>query len=131
MIIGGCPYCDASQMNPYAGPGKMEKIECDACHKFYWLRHSNIDPQAFTAEDFAERFELNESTKTLVDKDERKRQEMREANPALAALIDAKVEEIAKQAADDYIHGLLYGFPGEAAPDDYSGGGLAQFLKND
>ena len=128
MIIGGCPYCDASQWNPYAGPGKMEKIECDACHKTYYLQHSNIDPKAFTAEEFGERFIVDEVTRTLVDKVAQEQQKARDANPALAKALDALAEKAAKDAAAAYVDGLLYGFPDEAERPS-SSGGLADLLK--
>lgn len=72
MILGSCPYCDASVMNPYAGPGKFQRIECEECHQFYWLRHSNLDPFAYTQEQFDERFLIDADTKTITTKPNRR-----------------------------------------------------------
>lgn len=111
MIIGGCPYCDASQYNSYAGPGQFQRIECDECHKIYWLRHSNFDPEAFTEEDFAERFEIDHEKKTIKDKALESYNKSRAENPEIWKLIDAKMEEGAKQLAKKLEAHFLYGEP--------------------
>ena len=50
MIIGSCPHCDAPTMTPIA-PLPLpcfSKEVCEHCKKEYWLKHSRIDPIAYT-----------------------------------------------------------------------------------
>lgn len=111
MIVGGCPYCDASQHNSYQGPGVFQRIECEECHKSYWLRHSNFDPEAYTEADFLERYEVNPETKVITDKALEREKKARAENPEIWALIDARVEETAKAMAKKLEDNILYGTP--------------------
>jgi hypothetical protein len=130
MIFGTCPYCDASVANAYAGPGKFQQIECDECHNSYWLRHSDSDPEAYTQEQFADRYEADEATKEITDKYEAKRQALRTASPALAALVDKMEEKIVAETTRLWERHLLYGEPFGVEPN-YEGtrrGGLAELF---
>jgi hypothetical protein len=111
MIFGACPYCETSVANAFAGPGKFEQIECDECRKVYWLRHSNIDPEAFTQDQFAERYEVDHASKQIIDRAARRRQALRDANPKLASLIDTIEAKIVEETTRRFERRLLYGEP--------------------
>ena len=128
MITGGCPYCDATQMNPYAGHPALQKIVCEECHQTYWLKHSNFDPEAFTQEQFAERYEVDETTKSVVDKRATREAESRKAHPEFWAVLDRKMDEAVKIAADKMVDELLFGGPDDRAPP-YDGG-LASLIRD-
>ncbi len=70
MIMGACPYCDAGMMNPIADLPlpKFQKLITECCGKTIWLRHSRVDPQAFTDEDFKNKFIVNEETREISKK---------------------------------------------------------------
>lgn len=111
MIFGECPNCDEPVCNSFAGAGQMQRIVCDACHKPYWLKHSRLDPEAFTEADFAEQYEVDEATKTIKDKAREREKASRAANPAIWALIDARVEACAAELAHKLEQNILYGTP--------------------
>lgn len=66
MIIGECPYCDAGVMNalPDITPS-FARIQCDDCNNWYWLYFSRIAPEAYTEKEFNEKYEINESDKSI------------------------------------------------------------------
>jgi uncharacterized protein with PIN domain len=66
MIFGECPYCEApfTTVSPDETPA-FEKITCEECGKWFWERHSRIDPRAYFPEDI----EVNEETKTIKIKE--------------------------------------------------------------
>lgn len=128
MIFGGCPYCDAAQCNPYAGHPALQKIVCEDCGKTYWLKHSNWDPEAFTEEQFVERYEVDEETKSVIDKRARREAEARAANPELWAEIDAKMAEAAEAVSRKMTDLLLFGSYTEE-PQSFHDGGLARLIE--
>jgi len=65
MIFGDCPNCDGPVCNSFHEAGYMERIICEHCDKIYWLKHSRLDPKAYTQSQFDERFTLDEPTKTI------------------------------------------------------------------
>jgi hypothetical protein len=70
MIIGPCPYCDAPSMIPIAPKTPaFSKEECDNCGKEFWLLHSKWNPEKFTLEEFAEKYDVNEETRQITRKD--------------------------------------------------------------
>lgn len=111
MIFGDCPNCDEPVCNAFAGAGQMQRIICEACHKPYWLKHSRLDPEAFTEADFAERYEVNEATKTIKDKALEREKIDRAARPEMWALIDARMEAASKELAHKIEQNILYGTP--------------------
>jgi len=48
MILGDCPHCGAFMMNHFFRPGVVTKHECDECGESVWIRHSRIDPEAYS-----------------------------------------------------------------------------------
>lgn len=66
MIIGPCPYCDELMMNPAHPEGLLGfyKISCNDCGRSVWIYSSRLEPLAYTEEDFAKAYYLDEETKT-------------------------------------------------------------------
>ena len=48
MIFGECPHCDGFVINPIGPAPCWSKNTCEHCGKEYWLKHSRLDPEAFT-----------------------------------------------------------------------------------
>jgi antitoxin component HigA of HigAB toxin-antitoxin module len=67
MIIGDCPYCNASMSNPVADLPlpRWEKLTAECCRKTVWLFHSRVNPKAYTEEGFAKDFDIDEATKSI------------------------------------------------------------------
>lgn len=68
MIFGECPYCEQPVVNHLARDRPLpcfEKVECESCKKWYWLKHSRVDPEAWTDEEFRKLYEINEETKAI------------------------------------------------------------------
>lgn len=107
MIIGACPYCEASQMNPYAGKPCFQKITCIDCGKIYWLRHSDFDPEAMDGEEFARRYRLE--GRTVIDLAAEKDREERAKHPELYKLIDERMERVSKELQKKFEDMVLYG----------------------
>jgi hypothetical protein len=76
------------------------KEHCEACGRQFWEHYSRLHPQAFTLEEFEERFIVDESAK-----------EIREKNPLppLSAIDNAILDEFRerfdKLLEDELIHG--------------------------
>jgi hypothetical protein len=70
MIIGPCPYeCGESHMIPCAPKcPAFSKETCEGCGKQYWLKHSRIAPEAYTLEEFAEKYAVDDATKKITDR---------------------------------------------------------------
>lgn len=72
MIIGPCPYsdCDELHMVPIGPrPPMMSRERCEGCGRTYWLRHSRIEPDALTEEEFATGFDVDHATKMITPKE--------------------------------------------------------------
>lgn len=123
MIYGDCPNCGTSVCNAFAGNGFLQKIECEECHKIYWLRHSDFDPEAFTEDEFRERYEINEENHIVKDKALEREKAERAAHPEIWALYDKKIAEGSKILADQLVHNLLYG------RHENQSGGLASLVR--
>lgn len=71
MIIGDCPYegCSGAHMIPCAPkcPAFSRQV-CEECGRPFWLLHSRVDPKAFTEEEFAARYEVDEATKVITER---------------------------------------------------------------
>lgn len=61
MIIGSCPYrdCEFIHLIPFSGPDRFTQEECEECGRPFWLRHSRLDPQAYTPEEFEAEFKID------------------------------------------------------------------------
>lgn len=72
MIIGECPYCNVTMHNfLFDGPlPKFQKLTAECCGNVVWLRHSRVNPQAYSEVGFAKEHEVNEETKEVVAKDD-------------------------------------------------------------
>ncbi len=71
MIIGDCPYdgCDDCHMVPCADEcPAFSRETCDTCGRIYWLRHSRMLPEAFTEEQFAAKYRVDEETKVISER---------------------------------------------------------------
>jgi hypothetical protein len=107
MIIGGCPYCDHAHMVPIAAQCPAYRPEvCEECGKKYWIRHSRIDPEAYTAEEFDAKF--------IVDYENYKVTERNPPAPRTKeeqAIIDLVMDKVFAE----FEHELLYG-TGKSGP---------------
>ncbi len=67
MIIGECPYCDAIMMNSIGALPlpRFQKLTTECCQGTIWLRHSRIDPVAYTEDAFLQEYEVDEDAKTI------------------------------------------------------------------
>ena len=71
MIFGECPYndCNQSMMNHITNSlPTFQKLTCEKCGRVIWLYHSRIEPIAYTEEDFLEKYDLDEETKSIRNK---------------------------------------------------------------
>ena len=61
MNLGDCPYCNEF-LGLFEVPEKApcySVVNCQACRKDVWYRHSRIDPMAWTVEDFEKEFTID------------------------------------------------------------------------
>lgn len=71
MIFGDCPYdeCDGSHAIPSAEhTPAFSKEKCETCGRDYWLYHSRLVPKAYTLEDFAAKYNVDEETRNITEK---------------------------------------------------------------
>lgn len=68
MIFGDCPYdgCSGFHAIPCLAPG-WTKEKCETCGREFWLRHSRIDPEAYTLEGFAQKYAVDEIKKQIIE----------------------------------------------------------------
>ena len=72
MIFGEFPYNDCNQqmMNFICdNPPMFERLVCEKCGRVIWLYHSRIEPVAYGEEDFLEKYDLDETTKSIKSKE--------------------------------------------------------------
>ena len=102
MIIGDCPYegCDDTHWIAMGDMCGFSKQTCDACGKDYWLKHSRVLPEAFTLEEFNEKYVVDEENKSI---------ELRNPPKPLTKEQQDKVDKIVKNAHDEWEHEILYG----------------------
>lgn len=71
MILGECPYedCDGHHMLgvPEVTP-KFGKETCEKCGREYWMYYSRFEPEAYTPEQFAEKWSVDEETKVITQR---------------------------------------------------------------
>lgn len=69
MIFGECPYCDSDVINymPDKTP-VYAQCTCENCNKIYWMKFSRIDSEAYTIEDFNEKYIVDTENKTINEK---------------------------------------------------------------
>ena len=67
MIFGDCPYedCDGVHVVNFAGIRVFQKLICEHCNREYWMLHSRVEPEAYTPDELAKEYEIDEETKTL------------------------------------------------------------------
>lgn len=71
MIFGECPYTDCDEQFTMAVPDTTPAFEhrtCEKCKRTFWEYHSRIEPRAYTEEDFAKEFEVNEENKSITQR---------------------------------------------------------------
>ena len=71
MIFGACPYCDHPMT--FTVPDKtpaLSRQTCDACGKPFWEYHSRVAPMAYTEDEFAAAFVLDEDAGTFRERGE-------------------------------------------------------------
>ena len=62
MIVGECPYeCGGGHCVPLSQPISFTKHECETCGKTFWIKHSRIEPEAYTDEDFNKDFYIDDN----------------------------------------------------------------------
>ncbi len=64
MIFGEWPCCGAFSMVEIGPVPCFERIICDECGAVVWLRHSRIDPEMWTDEDFQREYEVKDKVVT-------------------------------------------------------------------
>lgn len=68
-VIGECPHEDCGQtvwrILPDGPLPAFSHEECPECGKPVWMLYSRIDPVCFTEEQFAERYLVDEATKSI------------------------------------------------------------------
>ena len=68
MIIGDCPYEDCKGTHFLSSPEvtpKFGKEKCEECKREFWLYYSRFEPEAYTLEDFAKKYKVNEETRSI------------------------------------------------------------------
>jgi hypothetical protein len=70
MIFGDCPYEDCDGTHALGVPDqtpKFGKEKCEKCGREYWLYYSRFEPTAYTLEQFAQKFRVDEANKTITE----------------------------------------------------------------
>jgi hypothetical protein len=62
VIVGARPCCGAPSVEPYGGTGVFQRIICDECGAGLWLRHSNLDPELLTDDEFQKQYTVEGRT---------------------------------------------------------------------
>jgi hypothetical protein len=69
MQVGDCPYADCNHPQMRLLPDKrlplFSKEQCDGCGRTVWVLYSRVDPQIFTVDAFAEKYEVDELSKAI------------------------------------------------------------------
>jgi hypothetical protein len=71
MIFGECPYddCNEPMVNAICdNPPMFQRLICEKCGRVIWLYHSRIDPVAYTEDGLLEKYEIDETTKSITEK---------------------------------------------------------------
>ena len=71
MIFGECPYNDCNQqmMNSICdNPPMFERLVCEQCGRVIWLYHSRLEAVAYTEEGFLEKYDLDETNRSIKNK---------------------------------------------------------------
>lgn len=126
MIVGACPYCNASNINGCPDNVKLPmfaKVKCDGCLADYWLKFSYFDPEAFTTESFSELYEVNEQEKSIKPT---------QKHAAAIKILDAIWSGDAGKAPLEKIHKDVIDSILSGAEDDvgFRGKGLIEILKS-
>lgn len=69
MIFGDCPYENCKGTHALASPEvtpKFGKETCEECKRQFWLYYSRFEPKAYTLEDFAKEFKVDEETRHIT-----------------------------------------------------------------
>ena len=64
MIFGECPYCNEPMFNSLWN-GQLpafQRLIVSCCNKPVWLKHSRIDPVAYSEENFLKEYKVNKET---------------------------------------------------------------------
>ncbi len=76
MQMGECPYEDCDDFQMRALPDRqlpvMSKETCPGCGRTVWALYSRVDPQIFTEQEFAELYDVNEATKNVTERAQRR-----------------------------------------------------------
>ena len=71
MITSECPYddCKGYHMIPIAPRcPAFSKETCEDCGREYWMKHSRIDPEAMTPDEFDRRYIVDEYKRSIVNR---------------------------------------------------------------
>jgi hypothetical protein len=70
MIFGNCPYedCDADFTTSMGESPRFEKHSCEKCGRVIWTLHSRIQPESYTQEGFALKYDVDEETKHITER---------------------------------------------------------------
>lgn len=69
MIFGDCPYedCDGTHaISSAEHTPAFSKEKCEKCGREYWMFHSRIVPEAYTLEAFANKYDVDEETRSIT-----------------------------------------------------------------
>jgi hypothetical protein len=105
MIFGDCPYndCDELQMVPCAEKTPcFSKETCEGCGREYWQKHSRIDPESYTLQEFEEKYIMDHETKQITE---------RNPAPPLSDVEKLVLETLVDQISDEIINGTGSGEP--------------------
>ncbi len=72
MIFGDCPYEGCSGTHALGVPDRtpaFAKNTCEDCGREYWLYYSRLNPEAYTIEDFENKFEIDEENRSIKERD--------------------------------------------------------------
>lgn len=70
MIFGECPYNDCDEPICIACADRCpayQRIVCKKCGRVFWEKHSRINPEAFTEEDFNKKYKIDEETREVKE----------------------------------------------------------------
>ena len=110
MIFGSYPCCNGDLHISMPETSGFSKEKCPHCGATVWHRMSRFDPATWTEAEFLERFEINEDTKSIVDKEARAEKEALDAMPLeLRKIVETTINEVAKMAADEWLERFMYG----------------------
>lgn len=120
MNFGDCPYGDCDGLISIGVPERTPvfcKETCETCGREFWWMVSRIQPKAYTLEEFAERFVVDEETKSIKSREEPEPES--EVERYIREQVRESMKDAIAKAESQWLNELLYG---DGVSDEPKGG---------